>query len=504
MIDFKQKMTEEEQILSGEIQPNKKIKKIIIYLGAALIFISLFAGKILISSQNAGGEWFRNSIFGRLAHLAETATRPLQGEKNDRINVLLLGMGGKNHDGAYLTDTMILVSFKPSTKQVAMLSIPRDLTVPMNNGSWRKINNINAFAEQKDPGSGGKVTSETVGELLQIPINYYVRADFDGFANVVDEMGGINVYVENTLDDYNYPILGEEDNPNYNARYEHLHLEKGWNKMDGQLALKYARSRHAAGAEGSDFARAKRQQIVLEAIKERVLSRHTLTNPSNLSRIINQLSEHIDTNLTISEMVKLWGMFKGTEKGQIINKVLDNGPGGYLVNGRGLDGAYILSPRTGNFNEIRKLVQNIFNPNEESTIRNQEKSIPLSQGTSSEAELPKNKEIKKITEKTSVEIINGTFISGLASTQSIALKEKGFIINKVGNAPERNFTQTMVYDLTYGEKNTSLEILKQVSGAQTSFSWPDWLKEKISAYSEDANAPDFILILGENSGGAKK
>ena len=153
----------------------------------------------------------RAAFLDKLRHLIPSVDKQLKGEENDRVNVLLLGMGGQGHDGPYLTDTMMLASVKPSTKQVALMSIPRDLVAPVSN--WQKINSINAYAEQKTPGSGGEATSQAMSELLQTPIDYYVRVDFNGFAKIIDEFGGIEVNVENTLDDYSYPIDGQEDNP---------------------------------------------------------------------------------------------------------------------------------------------------------------------------------------------------------------------------------------------------------------------------------------------------
>jgi len=328
MIDFKQKLEEKErQEKHGQddwrgentISSNRKRKKIITYIVALVIIAIIFSGRIIMSSQSTA-DWLPGSnFFNKLRHLVPSADRQLQGEENDRINILLLGMGGEGHDGAYLTDTIILASLKPSTKQVALISIPRDLSAPINSSGWRKINSINAYAEMAEKGSGGEATVEALAELLQIPIHYYVRVDFNGFVEVIDELGGIEVNVENTLDDYTYPIKGEEDNPNYYARFEHLHIDQGSQKMSGELALKYVRSRHALGLEGSDFARAKRQQIVLEAVKEKLLSRQTLLNPVTIGKLVSEFNKNVTTNLNVWEMLRLWDLFKDINREQIIN-----------------------------------------------------------------------------------------------------------------------------------------------------------------------------------------
>ena len=127
--------------------------------------------------------------------------------------------------------------------------------------------------------------------------------------------------------------------------------------MNGATALKYARSRHAAGSEGSDFARARRQQLVLEAIKDKLFSTRTLLNPVMITKLANELNKNISTNLSAWEILRLWDIFKDVNRSQIINKVLSDAPDGLLISGTGEDGAYILTPRSGNFSEIKKLMK---------------------------------------------------------------------------------------------------------------------------------------------------
>jgi len=482
MIDFKQKMEEEEKRerrLANDDEElllnNKKRKRIVTYTIAIIVIGLIFSGRILMSSQNAT-DWFPGAaIFNKLKHLVPSADNKLKGEENDRINILLLGMGGEGHDGAYLTDTVILASFQPSTKQVALISIPRDLVAPVSN--WRKINSINAYAEQKTPGSGGEATTKAMAELLQIPIDYYIRVDFNGFSNIIDQLGGIEVNVENTLDDYSYPIFGQEDNPNYYSRYEHLHFNKGLQNMNGSMALKYARSRHATGSEGSDFARARRQQLVLEAVKDKLLSSKVLLNPVMITKLVNEFNKNISTNFKAWEIIRLWDLFKDVDRSQIINKVLSDAPDGLLISGTGEDGAYILTPRSGNFTSIRKLVKNIF---------------------SVDGQVDTPTKIETISDGAKILILNGTWITGLAGKTAVTLKQSRFDILKTGNAPERDYVQTTVYDLTSGTKKDSLEILKKITPASSSYIWPEWIKNYQNA-SSTTSTPDFILILGTDA-----
>ncbi|MFA5000556.1 MAG: LCP family protein [Patescibacteria group bacterium] len=511
MIDFKQKIEEEEKRnrylepeLGNEIFPaNKKRKRLITYIIAVVVIALIFSGRILISSQN-GTNWLDNSFLGRLIHLVPGGDKKLQGEENDRINILFLGMGGEGHEGAYLTDTIMLASLQPSTDSAAMVSFPRDLVSPVN--GWRKINSINAYAEMAEAGSGAEAARQAMSELLQIPIDYYVRVDFNGFVKIIDEIGGIEIEVENTLNDYSYPIYGQEENPNYYSRFEHLYIEKGRQTMSGSLALKYTRSRHAGGIEGSDYARARRQQLVLEAVKEKLLSKQTLLNPVTIGKLINEFDRNVSTNLNVWEMVRLWDLVKDINRDQVINKVLSDAPDNFLTAGTGEDGAFILMPRSGNYAEIRNMVQNIFNNGEAA------KAAP--------------QKIETIKDGATVIILNGTWISGLAGKTAVMLEQAKFEINKIGNAPTRDYSKTMVYDLTYGRKKDSLEILKKSVGATSAFDAPDWLNayrpassteetgldRNDSADSNDANGTastqtettaDFILILGTDANKAE-
>jgi len=484
MIDFKKKMEEleknkvkeydrEEILMVDEFQPKKR--KVSNYLIAVIVIALVFSGRVIMSSQNTPDWLSEKGFFNKLKHLVISGDKQLKGESNDRINILLLGMGGEGHDGPYLADTIILASLKPSTGQVALISIPRDLNVPIAGSGWRKINHINALAEAKKRGSGGEASINALSEILQIPIDYYITADFKGFVNVINEIGGIEIYVENTLSDYAYPIFGQEDNPNYYARFEHLYIEKGFQKMNGSLALKYARSRHGLGIEGSDFARARRQQLVIEAVKNKLLSKETLLNPVTVGKLINEFNRNISTNLEVWEIIRLWDMFKNTDKEKITNKVLSDAPGGLLVSSISSAGAYILMPITGNFAQIRNFVQTIFNNGEEERV-----------------------EIKKLNTTASVSVKNGTWITGLAGKTADELELIGLTVSEISNAPERNISETLIFDLTYGNKNEVLEFIKKTYSATQSFNFPNWIKD----YQAQENAADFILVLGTNANNA--
>ncbi|MDO8592290.1 MAG: LCP family protein [bacterium] len=462
-------------IKPGRPPKNKPLKAL------AYVLIFLFVIFLIFKFYGPGGNsssWLDYLPFvGQVKHLVESANTTLKGEDRNRINILLLGIGGQGHDGAYLTDTIMLASLQPKEKKAALVSIPRDLSVPIENMGWRKINNINAFAEMKTPGSGGLAVSQAASNILQTPIDYYLTVDFSGFEKIIDDLGGIKINVENTLDDYKYPILGSEDAP-WDQRWEHLRINAGEQTMNGELALKYVRSRHALGAEGSDFARSRRQQKVLEAVKEKVMSLNMLFHPGAISKIIGHITGNYQTNLKIWEIIKLWGLVKDINGADIVNRVLDNSPSGLLVDTIGVDGAYLLSPRSGNFLEIQYLVNNLFN------------------------DAPANDKETVAREKASIEIRNGTWINGLASRVALDLEKYGFDIVRVGNSSQQNFQKSVVYDLTYGAKIQALRVLKNKTNANVSLGMPQWLIDDMAkglAKEKNPVQPDFILLLGEDA-----
>lgn len=484
MIDFKKKLEEDENLDKNQkletennlevfsvSKKGKRLSNVLIFL---IVISLIFSGKIIMSSPGASQWLEQNNFFNKIKHLAPSIDKSLKGENDDRINILLLGMGGEGHDGAFLTDTIILASLKPSTKEASLISFPRDLVSPTN--GWRKINSINAFAEANEPGSGSQKVIEEMSELLNINIDYYVRLDFNGFAKIIDEIGGIEIEVENSFSDYMYPIEGQENNPNYYARFEHLRFEAGKQTMNGKTALKYARSRKGTGLEGSDYARARRQQLVIEAVKNKLLSAGTLLNPVTLSKLANQLNKNVSTNLEIWEVLRLWDLGKDIEKENLINFVLNDAPDNYLISSRGEDGAFILVPKSGNFSDIRNLVKDIF-PETEQKVQIKNSAIKTMSGTSSLA------------------VLNGTWVTGLAGRKSVIAKQAGFEIIEIANAPERNYNETIIYDLSDGEKKEAINLLKEALNAKQSFSLPEWAED----YKLSSSSPDLILVLGNNA-----
>lgn len=215
-----------------------------------------------------------------------------------RTNFLLLGVAGGTHDGADLTDTIIFLSVRSDGK-IDMLSIPRDIWVPSMRA---KINTSYHYGSEKQPDGGGFILAKSaVTEIIDQPIQFVAMINFANFEKVIDAVGGVDIKVERTLDDYQFPIAGKENDPcdgdpTYACRYEHLHFSAGLTHMDGATALKYVRSRHAEGDEGTDFARSKRQEKLLLALKDKLISGGILSHPKQLQTLYQDLSGAITTD----------------------------------------------------------------------------------------------------------------------------------------------------------------------------------------------------------------
>ncbi len=400
-------------------------------------------------------------IIGEMSHLMSSPNRQLRGENGDRINVLLLGMGGEGHEGPNLTDTIIVASIKPSDNEVALLSIPRDLIVPLPKYGWQKINAANAYGEIENPGRGAEQARAILERLLGLDIPYYVRVDFNGFTQVIDAAGGIDVYVDRSFTDYSYPT------DNYGVRV--VAFNQGWHHMTGADALVFTRSRHGTNGEGSDFARAKRQQKVLAALKDKLLSASMLKNPLEAANAIAALKSNIATNFQIGEILRLAGMAGRMRDAQILHKIIDNGPDSPLVDGT-FDGAYVLVPKNDDWSALRTVAANVFG---EARADSSQPGKPSENDTAN------------------VAVMNGTGVSGSARAAASTIAGAGFRVVKIGNADTFSYQRSVIYDLTGGKKPTALARLKGTVGdAETRTVAP-------GALATDAAGVDFVFVLGQ-------
>lgn len=249
-----------------------------------------------------------------------------------RTNILLLGTGGDGHQGGELSDTVILASINLKDRDVALVSIPRDLWVPDLNA---KINTAYEKGEENNKKQGLEFAKKIVEKVTGIPIHYAVRVDFAGFVRAIDLLGGIDVNVERGFDDFNYPLAGKEDDTcgykisevevngakqlqildttgsavlaadPFTCRYEHISFKSGLQHMDGQAALKFVRSRMGTNGAGSDFDRSARQKQVILASVKKVFDLKNLFSPKKTGDIITNLDKDVDTDFTTKEFSQI-------------------------------------------------------------------------------------------------------------------------------------------------------------------------------------------------------
>jgi LCP family protein required for cell wall assembly len=221
-------------------------------------------------------------------------------EDKERINVLFLGIDQRPGESTDCrTDTMILTSIDPKDMSVSILSIPRDLwiSIPHHKHPEGKINTAHYWGEIEDyPGGGPALAKKTVQRNFGVRVHYYARLNFTGFERIIDRIGGIYVDVPYVLDDPEYP------NGSYGT--EHLHIDAGRQHFNGEMALKYARTRRGGG--DGDFTRMKRQQQVMLAVRDRVLSLPNLPQlVVQLPQMYREMGDSLETDIPLELMFTL-------------------------------------------------------------------------------------------------------------------------------------------------------------------------------------------------------
>jgi len=326
-----------------------KLKKILIISG----LIALVAGGFFYYKASSIFSKISTGSSGLFSGLLKNES-DVKGISEGRTNILLLGMRGSNMPGgSMLADTIMILSVKPGENKAAMISIPRDLHVEIPGHGTRKINAANAFGEEEGKNKGMDLMQQVVQNVCGIPIHYVVTANFQGFREIVNTLGGITVHLNQPFSETSQFVDGNECGGIFS-------LPAGDVKLNGDQALCYSRARYNT----SDFDRARRQQDVLVSMKEKALSLGTLADFSKVNDIADTIGDNIRTNMEPWEMQKLFGIYQKMENPGIIHKVVDNGPDGLLYSTMldTSDGpAYILLPKGGNFDKIKEVCQNIFN-----------------------------------------------------------------------------------------------------------------------------------------------
>lgn len=305
------------------------------------LFLAVVARLVVMTSRFVAATGLSPLTLARLAFNTGSPLRQTDG----RTNVLLLGVAGGTHPGAQLTDTMLILSVRAEDRALAMISIPRDI---WSDTLRDRVNSAYFYGEQKKEGGGVVLTKAIIEDITGLTMHYGLVVDFSGFQDLIDLVGGIDIDVPKAFTDTEFPIVGKEEDscdgdPEYRCRYETLHFDAGVQHMNGDTALKYVRTRHAEGAEGTDFARGNRQQEVLLALRNKLMDPSVWLSPTRVRALMDGLDRTTQSDMTISELLtvgKLISKAGENTKRISIEELLYDPPSSWY-------GRYVLLPKEG-------------------------------------------------------------------------------------------------------------------------------------------------------------
>jgi len=280
---------------------------------------------------------------------------------NGVTNFLLLGIRGEGSDSPNLSDTIIVFSFNHDKQTGALISIPRDLWVPSLRA---RINTAYHYGEEASPGAGINMSQAAILEITGLPIHYTGIIDFALFRDVIDLLGGVDIVNDAAFTDTQFPIPGRENAFPVSSRVESISFPAGQIHLDGETALKFVRSRHSTGETGTDFDRGKRQQIVISALKEKVLTPEFLLNENKVSSLLDLVNARLKTNLNPKLYPTLAKLALDLQGKSIKNIGLSDRP-----DENGITtlfnpplyqyaGQWVLIPKQNNWNALKQYIQN--------------------------------------------------------------------------------------------------------------------------------------------------
>jgi len=383
----------------------------------------------------------------------------LETDSNNHTNLLLIGTGGEDHDGADLTDTIIVASLDQEKETVSMISIPRDLHVKDDLLQSIRINETYFYAKEYFGSSeeGLAYFEEKIEELTGLEIHYHVKINFGGFKQIIDSVGGIELDVPESIYDPYYPKDGT-------LYYETFQVPAGYQHMDGETALKYARSRKTT----SDFDRSKRQQQIIHALKNKALQTKVVLDKDKLTSLLSTIKDNLETNLKVREMITMGAIAGDYNSENIITKQVHDDPvqcGGFLyappIENNG--GAFVLTPAGGE--EYMHLFFELIAKH------------PLA-----------------FKENLEIQVLNGTEKSGIAAENKQVLKRYCLNVSRFGNARSLGIKQTTIY-------YNPIPLPKDNPGDETEYYRPntlDIIKSLIPEAVESTVFPQEYIDLGYN------
>jgi len=399
-------------------------------------------------------------------------------QTGDPFNLMVLGYGGVGHDGAFLTDTILIIHYDAAKKAVVMTNIPRDLFVfvpygGQHNGFWGKINSAFAYVmESSSPTDAGlssrysygfnytkldaaaNLTKDVVEQVTGVSIDYWATFNFNGFRKLVEAIGGVDITVDTAFDDYEYPA---NDNADVDASVMHIHFNTGPQHLNGERAIEFARSRKSA-QDGTDFGRSKRQMKLIQALKDK------MSQPSVLLKafdIMDALQDNVRTSFTFDELHGLFDFYRSPQGKDasanllFVSQILSTN----LLYDQPTNG-YILLPNAGqgNYQEIQQWIEQGY----------------------------ENPQVRS--ENASLQVHNASGITKYNTTLPSLLDNAGF--QDVGLDWSPTQTQTVITDYSLGKNKYSLQALQNLFPNAT-------IK---TALKSNQSGPDLAITIGQNYG----
>ncbi len=438
--------------------PKKIIKRVaIVLLVIAIIIGGWLGGKLLYNAHKL----FGGNILGVLQ------TTKLKGEDNGRVTILLAGNSADDtgHSGADLTDSILLLSVDTVSHSAYMLSVPRDLWVDVPGSGHQKINstyvvgNANSFSDSGYPKGGMGQLEQVITDNLGVKINYYALVNYTALRQAVDAVGGIDYTVHSTD-----PRGLYDPNIDYTTNKSLVKLTNGLHHLNGEAALNLARARgdssRSYGFAGSDFDRTQHQREMLTALKSKAVSAGTLSNPAKLSSLADAIGGNVKTDLSISEVRRLYDVTKDINNSSIRSVGFNNVDGASLLtNYQAPNGASALIPLAGldDFSDMQSFIKRL------------------------------NSHDPVVQEGAKVVLLNATDTRGLAGTVRSTLTSKNLNIIAIADAKSIQAV-TSIIDLTTpaSAKPGTKKFLTQTFGNHVS---------PTNAYGNQYDA-DFIVLLG--------
>ena len=431
-------------------------KRIALILAALVLLIGGWLGfKVLYNTHKL----FGGSVFDVFR------STPLKGESEGRVNILMAGNSADDpgHDGANLTDSIMILSIDTKNHTAFMVSVPRDLWIAIPGDGHSKINRVypagqeNNFSADGYPSGGMGQLEQVIQKNLGITCHYYALVDYTALRDAVNAVGGIDITIKSSD-----PRGLYDPNLDWGTNQPLVKLSNGVHHLDGRAALNLARARgdsyRSYGYEQSDFTRTQMQREIILAIRHKATSAGVLTNPVKLSELFDAVGKNVKTDLTLSNVRRLYDVTKDINQSSIQSVGLNDAGGKNLLsNYTSSDGQAALIPAAGldDFSNIRTYLRQLMSTD------------PV------------------VREGATITVLNGTDTAGLATKWRNSLSAKNFDVISVGDA-DTNTPVTTLIDTSGGKNPLTLKALQQVfTGSKVTTTNP------YTSYSAD-----IIVIIG--------